>query len=1733
MKFTTFYRQAISIQNDFENYSKLIKPLAEIEQLSRYESNQVKYIYNSVKKDYDNFTTLLNKLLSGDVADFDEEKLSDVKSAIQNAYIQICALAETLVPLVQTANSDVSLFKVTGSNNSLRLPKISIKPFSGELQNWLSFINLFNTTIHMNDSLSDVEKFQYLISSVKNEAFDLIKSLALTAENYQVAYAILVKRYQNNRKLLSLHLNNVLELPNIVSHSSSDLKQFLNKFEQNKQALDALKHNIVDNNPLLVLILLKKLTRSLREKFEISRGENTNFPTVQELITFLEQLSTHTDDALLELTSPVNTPDLRQFKNKNKINFSSHKPTLTLCAINDKPKCFCCNQTVHNLYNCENFKKLNVAERNNFVRSKKLCVNCLSNLHTINACNSKNSCFTCNRRHHTLLHYDNVQKITPPQSPAIKLQSSQPANDLNQNSFVGITKNSTNNRFVLLATALVKFINPQTGNYKVLRCVLDCASQVSFITQKAAHQLNVTYYKTNHQISGVNQTMANCKGVTYLSLQNLSEEDVAIDHPIFILDSISENLPQFNMQADIRDKTKHLILADPSFSSNGPIHGLLGCDLFSQIYEGQKINLGENLPVAHKTIFGYVILGSYWDTGISKNSKITTLCTLVGESLNQSLTRFWEQENIHNANKISPEDQFCEDHFLNTYKRDESGRFQLRLPFRSECNLPALGNSYTLAKIRFLSVEKKLNANPELKKLYVDFMQDYIEKGHMELCSAAEIPHIKYIIPHHGVLKLNSSTTKLRVVFDASAPTSSGVSLNDLLLPGPKLHNEIFDILTIFRLYNYVFSCDIQQMFRQIKIHPEDQMYQVIFWRENADKPLQLYKLKTVTYGLKSSPFLAIRVLQQLVIEESDLFPAATEVLRRNCFVDNIFGGHGTEDKALQLQQELIRLLERGGFLLRKWSSNSQKLLQALPSDYYETPLTLTPLDEPKYMVLGLLWTPNGDAFSYSFNKQNILPTKRNILSQIAKLYDPCGLIGPVILWAKCFMQTLWCRGLDWDSKIPIDLLNEWNNFYEDLSAITKITVPRSFFITQNSSLELHGFCDASEKAYAAVVYLRNIVSPDNIKINLIASKTRVAPLKKISLPRLELCAAHLLAKLLSYIQKIVVQHYKIKNIFAWTDSTVTLAWIQTPAYKLNTYVGNRVAEIQELISPHFWRHVKGIENPADCASRGLTASQLVDHKLWWGAMPWLRLSEEDWPKPNFSMPSLNSLPEFKNPRPTALVITNSENEYFNRFSSWGKLLRVYAYVLRFINNSRKINKNSNYLTTNELHNSILVICKIVQQTNFMEELCKLSKNKQTAFHALTPILDENGILRVGGRLTQSNLNFEQKHPIIMPKNNHVTNLIIDYYHAISFHAGPQLLQSIISQRFWIISARRIIRSRLRLCTKCFRCKPTHTLPLMADLPAQRVNPSKPFQIIGCDFGGPYTIKIHTLRSAKLIKAYICVFVCFATKAIHIEVVTDLTTESYIAALKRFFARRGYASEIHCDCGTNFIGANNELRRIIKEFHASQNNRIEINNFCTPHNIKFNFLPPASPHRGGLWESAIRSFKYHLRRVMGESTLSLEEFITLATQIEAMLNSRPLTPLSQDIEDLSVLTPGHFLVGSSLVQVPEKDITDLKTNRLKRWQLVQAFTQRIWKKWTQEYLHTLQQRLKWKNHCKNLNVGDLVLIKKENTAPFQWPLGRVITVHPGKDHVVRSAAIKTASGVIVRSTAKLFTLPAQ
>ncbi|XP_076381801.1 uncharacterized protein LOC143260421 [Megalopta genalis] len=1261
----------------------------------------------------------------------------------------------------------------------------------------------------------------------------------------------------------------------------------------------------------------------------------------------------------------------------------------------------------------------------------------------------------------------------------------------------------------LLTTATV-YVLDRDRQPVPCRTLIDTCSNANLMTDELAQNLRLPTKQQTATIEALNQlnTITN-QLVTTTIRSRLTNYERTLT--FLTIPRIAGPLPDVQIDRAKLGIPPNIKLADPNFHRPERIDMLLGTGPALSCLSIGQYNISKRPSdelILQKTQFGWVIGGS-----VPIPTPRTTRNTF-STTIQFDLQNFWEVEEGPHRHHPTLDEQECETHFSNNVKRDASGRYMVALPFNEKRE--QLGGSRSMALKRFLALERRLARNDELREQYHQVINEYLALGHMTQVDTVDTPG--FYLPHHAVEKPSSTTTKVRVVFDGAAKSTSGLSLNDTLLTGPTIQDNLFTLLIRFRMHAVVLTADIEKMYRQFIVRPDDRAYQRILWRDRHGE-IATFELNTVTFGLSSAPYLAIRCLHQLADDEQDATPTASVILKRDLYVDDLLTGADTIEEAQVIQRQITRLLRKGGLTIRQWASNEPKLLAGLHTDLIH-PKILGNATAMK--TLGISWDAEHDTIRYSVQTATTNKvTKRHILATIAKIFDPLGLLGPVTIRAKIIMQQLWQLKIDWDESLPANIHTEWTEYERSLQELNQIEFGRHVSLRSAERLEIHGFCDASERAYGACLYARAINARGQIQTSLICAKSRVAPLKTVTLARLELCGAVLLTSLYETVRDAITQD--IHATVFWTDSTIVLNWLNKPPSTLKTFVANRVADIQGKVDISSWRHIRSRDNPADLLSRGITPGKFLNNALWRCGPEWLSQTEATWPNSRYI--HSNDVPETKKITCLATAI-NQSNDMLTRYSCIQKLRRIVAYCLRLV----PARRNTGPLTIKELQEANIRIIRSVQSVTFTQDIKNLKSGElhpRSKLRPLHPFLDNEGVLRVGGRLQNSTLAFAQKHPILLPRSHHVTDLIIRDAHTKGLHSGITATLHDVRQTYWPIDGRNATRKIVRQCVRCFRVNPPTVDYLMGNLPAARVTESRPFQNSGVDYCGPFYIKERRHRNRTRIKVYVAVFTCFATKAVHLEVAGDLTTDAFMAALKRFVARRGACQNMYSDNGTNFVGADNELREIYRTLPTDE----RLQTFLTTKGIAWHFTPALSPHFGGLWEAAVKAFKHHLKRVVGEELFTFEQFNTFVVEIEAILNSRPLTPLSPDPNDISPLTPGHFLIGSSLTAIAETDFRATPDNRLSTWQHIQKVKQDFWTRWHKEYIHQLNVRHKWTSGSHHIREGTIVVLKEDNTPPLCWHLGRVQQVHPGADGIIRAVTVRTANGVFKRNVKKLAPLP--
>lgn len=951
-------------------------------------------------------------------------------------------------------------------------------------------------------------------------------------------------------------------------------------------------------------------------------------------------------------------------------------------------------------------------------------------------------------------------------------------------------------------------------------------------------------------------------------------------------------------------------------------------------------------------------------------------------------------------------------------------------------------------------------------------------------------------------------------------------------MKGPDLSNSLQGILLRFRQNAVAITADVEQMFHNFRVDEPDRNYLRFLWHQENDfeKPLDEFRMRVHVFGNSPSPTVATYGLHRSVIDaDSDV----QDFVFHNFYVDDGLVSCESEDQAVSLMKRTQRALMDGGKLrLHKIASNSKSALKQFDQNDLAKDLKSMDLGSdvlPTQRTLGVVWDIESDEINFQVSKEMKPYTRRGVLSMINSLFDPLGFVSPVTLRGKVLLREMMqpSSSTNWDDPLPESLREQWENWVESLHYLKDIKIPRMygrFSLVRASGVQVHVFCDASKDAIAAVAYIKTM-NEDSSDIGFLLGKAKVAPSHGHTIPRLELCSAVVAVELAEVAKEQL--NLKKEDFHFYSDSRVVLGYISAETRRFHVYVANRVSRIRAFCGPEQWNHMPTDENPADIATRKFTTSDLST-SMWLRGPDFLHTIKLDDSNEHYPFIDAESDQELKKEVVTVKTIVNSVlgAKRFSRFSTWKSLVRALVTLKTLVRRT----KTSAVPKDPTLYESVEKLIVTEAQSEMYHEEIQAIRNgceppKNSPLLPLNPILDSDGLLRVGGRIhrrqTQSEDN-HSVHPIIVPKGHHIAVLLIRHYHSVIHHQGRQMTEGATrSAGYWVINCKRMVSSEIHHCVTCKRLRGKFGWVQMADLPEDRLKEAPPFSYVGLDVFGPWSVVTRRTRGGSTnSKRWGVLFTCLVSRAIHVELVEEVSSASFINCLRRFIALRGPVQQIRSDRGTNFIGAVKELS-LDAEFVESG----PVKDYLTMNKVLWIFNPPHASHFGGVWERMIGSVRRILDALLLENKsfdLTHEVLSTLMAEVCTIVNSRPLVPVSSDPEAPAVLSPTLILTQKQpdvTFSVPEFGTKDALRSQ---WKLVQRLADQFWSRWRAEYLNVLQKRTKWHSGGQEVNKGDVVLMKEEDTHRNQWPLGVVDEVFYSKDSKVRKVKV-----TIVRNGSRL------
>ena len=1602
--------------------------------------------------------------------------------------------------------------------NAFKLPKVELEVFRGDPMRYHQFMKSFDLNVHDIDT-DDNFKLTRLMQYTAGSAREAINGCMLIGgpAGYSQARDILKERFGNSHLVLEHVLRNLrhgkaIKGPHDLQQLSDDAKNAKIILTQQNMMNEVGSQSVLLD---VVARLQPYLQKRWRQRALDVKKTKDKYPDFNDLCNFLSSAAKEATDPVYGHTylkkdkivtkqishaatasPPVTEPDssarnadsTRRGNNRGNAQYARQEAPCVLC------------KTRHRLWHCDAFKSMSPRERLNLVNLHKLCHNCLMSSHDTQACGKRSVCLGrgCGQKHTMYVHIDNETAATVSTNGNTNVANC--GTFVNRSTFMPIVQVTVNGREAIYA-------------------LLDTASSNTFCTSRLINQLGIKGKSETLNLSTMSNTSVKTTEMVQFDVASEDGDQIKMSG-VYVVDQI----PVKSAPISVSSYGHLKYLRFPPLEGTEVIDLLIGQDHSEALIplEIRRGNQGD--PFAIRSMLGWCLNGPAhvprMNGGIVSNFISASVSDSSCCGVQEDVDRLWriENESIDDVS-LSRQDRMVKD-LWDEKTTIVNGHYEIPIPWvDSSENFP---NNVNLALTRLKSLTTRLNRE-NLVNRYNEEISKLVDTDYAELVPVSEIdasPGRTWYLPHHHVVS-EKKPGKVRVVFDC-ASKYQGQSLNDRVLQGPDMVNKLINVLLRFRQHRYAVQADIEAMYNQVRIPMQDRDALRFVW--TTEGKITHYRMTSHLFGGKWCASSSAYALRRTAQDDSvDIPHKVKETIENDFYVDDLLHSCPDKEEARLVIQDTPGVLRNGGFNLTKFVVNDAELLNEINPDVRAKEVSEWSPDL-QGKVLGVKWDIIHDSFFFEVKDiRSKSVTKRKILSVVSSVYDPLGLLGPMILPGKLIFQDATRQKLSWDEEVPGDIRSAWEGWVTTLMdvgdlAFPRCVKPREF---EDAVIELHHFADASTRAYGACSFIRCTNKYGQIHTQLIMSKNRVAPVKHVTIPRLELQAALLAAKLDSLLHTQLTMN--IDRSYFWSDSKIVLGYIKNESSRFHVFVANRVSQIRELTDPSAWHYVSSDCNPADLLTRCKCVHGKNVNKKWFVGPTWLQAYKHEWPSENDTDIVLCSDdPELRSQAASHAisVCTPDEDMIFRvskHFACWYKMQRAVAWLRRFIMWVGKRPCETGHLKTCEIRQARLLLLRNAQQRVFSSEIRCLHSGrsvlKSSPLNKLHPFLDGDGLMRVGGRIDE--------HPYIVPHQHPISRAIAWYYHCRA-HVGTEWTLAVVRQEFWIVRARVLIK---RLIHACVTCRKLYWKPCnqkMADLPPERLQAYEPaFTTVGIDLFGPVIVKNY--RSE--IKRYGCIFSCMTTRAIHIEKVNSLEADSFINAFRRFVARRGKPRKVFSDNGLNLVGGESEMRKAREELVPAFAKL-----YAVHQNIEWSFIPPMASHMGGAWERMVGLVKRVMKSVLlGECRLSDEVLETVLCEIEGIVNGRPLTKLSDDANDVTPLTPNHLLMlkGGSAVPPGRFDANDIYR---RRWRHAQHLANTFWRKWVRMYLPELQRRCKWTDTKPNLSVGDLVLITDMNTPRNLWPLALVVDATPGRDGLVRSVRLRTRTTELVRPITKVILL---
>lgn len=1650
------------------------------------------------------------------------------------------------------------------------LPPLKIKAFDGDPQKWKEFRDHFQAAIR-DSTLKPVEKLNYLLSSLTGAAARAVEGYSLTNDNYPIVWDLLIRRF-GDTNILRRTLYSELQLVH-----GEDLRHTFETVERILRQLENLGENL--EHPHLQMLIEDKLPQWALKEIFTEKQKQTPW-TMQSLRAHLEALvlreesvsritnaREHTENAsessafaavarnrIPPAAGPSRSSQYSSAPRTSHRTFTRHQnekgldePTRSFkgqtraeskpLALNrgthsaqrgDKPPPLCafCNQQ-HWTDSCKQYSTH--ATRNARARELNICFRCLRKGHLAFCCNKRASCYYCKEQHSSALCPRH------PTTAAVAVSPPQEFSPVADEETITIAAAEPQKAQVLLLCREIEVHSlDDPGLCTTATVFFDVGSQRSYVTDNLAQKLKLhsqgkeklsvagfankvhSPYDSERVILGLKRTDRKIQKIFANTLTHLT--------PPLQYVQLNTN-EEYNGLKKLKCKKPDILIgADHYFQ-------FIANSLHTRLNSGFYVIDSSVGPIlggkaTHARIASQNhILSAVTCSAVDEASPTTVICSTEDS---REINELWALEHIGITESPTQDDDTEALRLFNcAVKRHEDGRYSVSWPWKTE--LLHLPTNFGLCFGRLKSLLSRIKLYDErhpttdssqlLMQRYSATFKQWEDHGIIEEVPVLNTKALIHYLPHQIVLTPQKLTTKIRPVFDASASCEKGHALNDHLYRGPIFLPEMLGILLRFRNNSIVLLADIEKAFLQIAINEDQRDFTRFIWLNDINQPLtnsniKHYRFARIPFGIKCCPFMLAAVIRHHLCASQS--PLADTILQ-NLYVDNLMLTFSTPSNAIDAYTEIKQIFKDACMNIRTFLSNSKAVHEAIPPEDRQEKFAGTTRSGQIIKVLGVPWDSSQDTLFLTINEtQKHFDTKRKLLSFLSAIYDPLGLMQPILLPLKLLLQELWKAGYEWDDQIAPSHISQLQQITQEWHF--ERAVPR-MILSHRDNPQFHVFVDASAKAYAAVVYVK--LSPNSTP-NILIAKSRLAPVKPVSIPKLELLAMVIGVRLL----KFAVMQLRVQNSlqYLWSDSRCVLYWVSNTTTEQPRFINNRIREIREATHVKMG-YVNTLDNPADIATRGVRPAELQDMHKWWIGPSWLKKDESSWPQWVPSDKATSEEPDEENGELNADV-SNAESQELTavsvhqenrvpwkiieekRFSKWHRMVNATAYALRFLKKIAKerscFHSLNNISTDGPLTaaDSETASKLLIRQAQ-SEENCEKEQKRWELYD------DDENIVRCGGRIP--------KDLIYLPRQSHITALLVMKIHDQLAHSGIGHTLSEVRKSFWIPKGRATVKRVIhRYCYVCrqWNAKP-FALPPMPNHPRARIEERRPFQTTGIDLFGPINIK--TAQGVQ--KRWVSLFTCLSTRAIHLEPVKDSSALAFLHSFRRFLAKWDTPDVIITDNATNFQLTS---KTIIKQFMAH-------------HEITWKFNTPYAPWTGGFFERLVGLTKNAMRKMIGRKALNEEEFTTLIAEVARIINTRPLTYVSE--EPLEIVRPLDLIVPKAQKYTPIAAEEDNDTDEeylpisapsrdvlLSHWKSSIGRMNHFWDMWRTEYLNALRERTQRKipqsrSVCnKEPQVGEVVLIEEESVPRGRWKWGKILEVQQGTENKIKAATVRTPNG---------------